>query len=179
MGKAALILCFNFCHLQQVKPAMGIKKSSAILRQNISRSKGDFFLQSVTNLWQMHSYLLRDHDLLPKCSGTKAWSSKGHSYLGFKMLPVEKHSITPLSTCLSCMQNSTGFMKQIPLIMYFKFSITVEVNTEMQDLLIAQGSWVNSTRLTPQRGFPGGASGKEPPCHCRRHKRCGFNPWVR
>ena len=26
--------------------------------------------------------------------------------------------------------------------------------------------------------FPGGASGKEPPCHCRRHKRHGFDPWV-
>ena len=24
-----------------------------------------------------------------------------------------------------------------------------------------------------------GTSGKEPTCHCRRHKRCGFNPWVR
>ena len=28
-------------------------------------------------------------------------------------------------------------------------------------------------------GFPGGASGKEPACQCRRHKRLGFNPWVR
>ena len=28
-------------------------------------------------------------------------------------------------------------------------------------------------------GFPGGASGKEPACQCRRHKRCGFDPWVR
>ena len=27
-------------------------------------------------------------------------------------------------------------------------------------------------------GFPGSASGKEPTCQCRRHKRCGFNPWV-
>ena len=27
-------------------------------------------------------------------------------------------------------------------------------------------------------GFPGGASGKEPACQCRRHKRHGFNPWV-
>ena len=27
--------------------------------------------------------------------------------------------------------------------------------------------------------FPGGANGKEPTCQCRRHKRCGFNPWVR
>ena len=28
-------------------------------------------------------------------------------------------------------------------------------------------------------GFPGGASGKEPACPCRRHKRCGFGSWVR
>ena len=27
--------------------------------------------------------------------------------------------------------------------------------------------------------FPGGASGKEPACQCRRYKRHGFNPWVR
>ena len=28
------------------------------------------------------------------------------------------------------------------------------------------------------QGFPGGASGKEPACQCRRHKRRGFDPWV-
>ena len=27
-------------------------------------------------------------------------------------------------------------------------------------------------------GFPGGTSGKEPACQCRRCKRCGFDPWV-
>ena len=27
--------------------------------------------------------------------------------------------------------------------------------------------------------FPGGTSDKEPACQCRRHKRCGFDPWVR
>ena len=27
-------------------------------------------------------------------------------------------------------------------------------------------------------GFPGGASGKESTCQDKRHKRCGFNPWV-
>ena len=27
-------------------------------------------------------------------------------------------------------------------------------------------------------GFPGGASGKEPNCQCRRCKRRGFDPWV-
>ena len=29
-----------------------------------------------------------------------------------------------------------------------------------------------------QVGFPGGASGKEPTCQCRRYKRLGFDPWV-
>ena len=28
------------------------------------------------------------------------------------------------------------------------------------------------------RGFPGGTSGKEPTCQCRRWKKHGFNPWV-
>ena len=27
-------------------------------------------------------------------------------------------------------------------------------------------------------GFPGSASGKEPACQCRRHKRCRFYPWT-
>ena len=27
-------------------------------------------------------------------------------------------------------------------------------------------------------GFPGGASGKEPACQCRRHKKCGFDPGL-
>ena len=34
---------------------------------------------------------------------------------------------------------------------------------------------MNSTHL---KAFPGGASGKEPTCQCRRHKRRRFNPWV-
>ena len=35
--------------------------------------------------------------------------------------------------------------------------------------------WSHSCSL----GFPGGASGKEPTCQCRRCKRTGLNPWVR
>ena len=27
-------------------------------------------------------------------------------------------------------------------------------------------------------GFPGGASGNEPSCQCRRRNRRGFNPWF-
>ena len=33
--------------------------------------------------------------------------------------------------------------------------------------------------MTVRRGFPGGASGKEPACQCWRHKRDVFDPWVR
>ena len=28
-------------------------------------------------------------------------------------------------------------------------------------------------------GFPGGTGDKESACQCRRHKRCGFDPWAR
>ena len=31
---------------------------------------------------------------------------------------------------------------------------------------------------TLPKGFPGGATGKEPACQCRRCKRCGFDPSV-
>ena len=27
-------------------------------------------------------------------------------------------------------------------------------------------------------GFPGGTSGKELTCQCKKHKRRGFDPWV-
>jgi len=29
------------------------------------------------------------------------------------------------------------------------------------------------------RGFPGGSSGKELTCQCRRYKRPRFDPWVK
>ena len=37
----------------------------------------------------------------------------------------------------------------------------------------------NKTWFLTLRGLPGGASGKESACKCRRCKRCGFDPWVR
>ena len=40
--------------------------------------------------------------------------------------------------------------------------------------------WSNlaCTHTCTYSGFPGGVSGKEPDCQCRRHKRCGFHPWI-
>ena len=34
-------------------------------------------------------------------------------------------------------------------------------------------------RIFALRGFPGFPRDKEPACQCGRHKRHGFNPWVR
>ena len=39
-------------------------------------------------------------------------------------------------------------------------------------------SIVNNAAVNVRVGFPGGTSGKEPPCQRRRHKRRGFNPRV-
>ena len=41
--------------------------------------------------------------------------------------------------------------------------------------------WSNlaCTHTCTYSGFPGGVSGKEPDCQCRRHKRCGFDPCIR
>ena len=40
-----------------------------------------------------------------------------------------------------------------------------------------EGSFHFKTPIWQSWGFPGGASGKEPACQRRRHKRRGFNPW--
>ena len=32
--------------------------------------------------------------------------------------------------------------------------------------------------LSYSQGFLGGSSDKESTCQCRRHKRCGFDPWI-
>ena len=38
---------------------------------------------------------------------------------------------------------------------------------------------LNSDNVPYDRGSPGGASDKEVLCQCRRHKRHGFDHWVR
>ena len=42
---------------------------------------------------------------------------------------------------------------------------------------LKQSLWLYMTSWSVV-GFPGGTSGKEPTCQCRKHKRCRFNPWV-
>ena len=47
--------------------------------------------------------------------------------------------------------------------------------------LLSQGRNVNMRHLyldTLNKGFPGGANGKEPACQCRRYRNVGSIPWV-
>ena len=46
-------------------------------------------------------------------------------------------------------------------------------------LHLSPSSSVNSSQELWCPGFPGGTSGQEPTCQCRRCNRCRFYPWVR
>ena len=59
-------------------------------------------------------------------------------------------------------------------------------NPFKENMFLQFVSWVKSPSYTvpvvgnPPRhtGFPGGASGKEPSCQSRRHRRHRFDPWA-
>ena len=59
------------------------------------------------------------------------------------------------------------------------------LNLEILSFYSTVGSshpWQYCEALSVNMGFPGGTSGKEPACQYGRHKRhkiCGFTPWVR
>ena len=39
-------------------------------------------------------------------------------------------------------------------------------------------TWVHTPLLVVSLGLPRWCSGRESACQCRRHRRCGFNPWA-
>ena len=49
----------------------------------------------------------------------------------------------------------------------------------IQSGMIKKQVITNLKSVLEKSGFPSGASGKEPTCQCRRHKRHGFDPWAR
>jgi len=56
-----------------------------------------------------------------------------------------------------------------------KLAGNIETSVRKQEGAGGRGRWVSPF---VSEGFPGGASGKEPTCWCRRCKRCRFHPWV-
>ena len=59
------------------------------------------------------------------------------------------------------------------IVLYFSFLKLINSNQERG--LSLKNSWQIFIVIW---GFPGGTSGKESTCQCRRCKRYGFNPWV-
>ena len=51
-------------------------------------------------------------------------------------------------------------------------------NLNPADLRWGRGTCIFGGHSVGDSGFPGGTSGKEPTCLCRRRKRCGFDPSV-
>ena len=64
---------------------------------------------------------------------------------------------------------ATLMFKILQLFSHFNHKYTHRIHSFIKK------KWLPSHLL----GFPGGASGKEPACQCRKCKRCRFDPWVR
>ena len=70
-------------------------------------------------------------------------------------------------------QNSKTKIGEVKKSLYFE----IRVESTKEHICDWFKLWMDLRDLG--QGFSGGASGKEPPCQCRRCKRCRFNLWVR
>ena len=89
------------------------------------------------------------------------------------------YGFSPFPACCLCLRNqlcalSFSFLVWYSLHSPFPVDQLLKKNQpaiqEFQEMLFQSLS---------REGFPGGASGKEPACKCKRCKTCGFDPWVR
>ena len=68
---------------------------------------------------------------------------------------------------------------------YWSFSFSISSSNKYSGLTLWNNHTLKTQMLSHQNptyvllGFPGGTSGKESTCQCRRRKRCRFYPWVR
>ena len=62
--------------------------------------------------------------------------------------------------------------------MKLRLSMSHQRKNSVRDKVIGK-KWIYLERNTGLPwDFPGGTSGKEPACQCRRYKRLRFDPWV-
>ena len=87
--------------------------------------------------------------------------------------PLETTPLLSISVILSFQECSTiGIICNLGELSFFTQQHALEFPPDAHVSTVCSLLWLS-------RGFPGGASGKEPACHCRRQKRYGFNPWGR
>ena len=53
-----------------------------------------------------------------------------------------------------------------------------EMATILDSITVEGNNSNNNSNYLFNARFPGGLSGKESSCQCRRHRRLGFDPWV-
>ena len=107
------------------------------------------------------------------------------------------HPVVPFSSCPQSLPAS-GFFPMSQLFAWGGQSTGVSASASVLpmntqdwlDLLAVQGALKSLLQhhmylasiicqsLCRDQGFPGGASGKEPTCQCRRWRRCRLNPWM-
>ena len=65
------------------------------------------------------------------------------------------------------------------LVCYSPWGCKESDTTEWVNWMKEGGKWIFSEQYSNYQGLPGDTTGKEPASQCRRHKRLGFDPWVR
>ena len=111
--------------------------------------------------------------------------------------------LPPIPPSLRVFSNESTLCMRWPKYWSFSFSISpskeipglISFRMDWLDLLEVQGTLAKiftspffsvliyekkkEVALMIPKGFPGGTRDKEPVCQCRRHRRCGLDPWVR
>ena len=106
------------------------------------------------------------------------WHIRAWGYLYYEIYCFLLHF------CLSFLPDYKFLEKDLILLpTKYKYIVHVSLNTvefdKLQNLIgLIVFIKFDIFFFSPKMGFLGGTSGKEPVCQCRRHKRCGFDPWV-
>ena len=129
-----------------------------------------------------------EHVCTPKSGVRQRESVSTECFLGFSMLlglPCSQVRANGLYMDVTCVFNSSGVQGQ-------RVNSFLSSSTALGDHMFPQGKTEDLRNLPDPfrcdvRGrhlswvllrLPGWLSVKEPPCQCRRHKRCRFNPRV-
>ena len=112
---------------------------------------------------------------LPTLQDPKKWDSSS------KRLPVWWNCFSELELSQTALKSYTPGRSKSSI---QKVSSSPELNYSMDCWVFTLNSHSDLTWISwptfhgSVAGFPGGTSGKEPTCQCRRLKRPGFHPWA-
>ena len=119
------------------------------------------FFKFLSYMSSIYSQISHEHFLFPECS---------------PLLPCFLWFLVPQPTTgICCSRDSTldpgPFSYCVPSLGDPIHYLSLHYHSNVNHFLF-------TTYLFTYLGFLGGASGKEPACQCRRHKRRGFDPWA-